>query len=117
VTGAKMPADITQDLLQAILNATDDQKQAALQVLRGIHNEGGQNGVEPFRSLKEVAQILNVHYTTLWKWRVPGHGWAGRPKYRMSEVLAYLESREFRQRASDLQALRRQRRKWTQEER
>ena len=110
-----MPTDITQELLQALLNATDAQKLAALQTLKGTHGDGIRQEQEPFLSLKEVAQILHVHYTTLWKWSVPGHRWAGRPKYRMSEVLAYLESPAFRQRAKDLQALRRNQRQSAQE--
>ena len=108
-----MKADLTTELLQALLAASDERKQAALQVLKGVPaSDAVHREPELFLSLKEIARVLNVHYTTLWKWRVPGHRWAGRPKYRISEVLAYLESEAFRGRVQELKTIRRRQRRW-----
>jgi excisionase family DNA binding protein len=94
-----MDSDITNDILKALLTATNDQKKAALKVLR---SEPEPMRAEPYLLLKEVAKQLNVHYTTLWKWGVQGHDLGGRRRFRMSEVQAYLNSDAFRKRVQEL---------------
>lgn len=64
-------------------------------------------GPEPFLTLRELADKLNFHPTTLWRWRIPSHQLAGRPRYKVSEVLAYLSSGDFELRARELRDNRR----------
>jgi hypothetical protein len=95
--------DITNELLRALLTATDVQKQEALRVLKGEPTRSVKPpDPEPYLTLKEVARRLNVSACSLWRWRVPGHALGGRPRFRMGEVLAYLESDAFRKRAAEL---------------
>ena len=79
---------------------------AALEVLRGADapTKAPARLVEPLITLEATAKALNLHPTTLWRWRVPGHRLAGRPRYRLSEVEAYLASPEFKERADELRA-------------
>jgi hypothetical protein len=43
---------------------------------------------------------------TLWRWQIPGHDLCGRPRYKLSEVEAYLKSDEFKRRVAALRAIR-----------
>ena len=95
--------DLTNELLQALLEANDEVKRAALRVLRGEPTEyRDQNAVEPYLTLREIGRQLNVSPCSLWRWGVPGHDLGGRRRFRMSEVQAYLESPAFRKRADEL---------------
>lgn len=105
-----MNAQVTNDLLQAILTATDQQKTAALRTLRGENAEPSvrsERTFEPYVTLVQLAAQLNFHPATLWRWGIPKHELAGRPRFKVSEVVAYLESPDFKTRA---RALRRSRR-------
>ena len=98
-----MEPDITNELLRALLNSTYAQKQEALRVLKGEASQQVKPvDPEPYLTLREVARRLNVSACSLWRWGVPGHELGGRPKFRMGEVLAYLESDAFRKRAAEL---------------
>ena len=108
-------ADVTSDLLAAVLAATPDRKSAALRVLRGEDNVGNgesKNALpERFVTQRELVKMLAVSAISLWRWRVPGHELGGRRRFRVSEVLAYLESPEFKVIAEELKAERRAARK------
>ncbi len=105
-------ADLTNELLAAVLAATPDRKAMALRVLRG--EEGGAAGErknalpEKFVTQRELVKMLGVSAISLWRWRVPGHELGGRRRFRVSEVLAYLESPEFKTVAEELKGKRRE---------
>lgn len=95
-----------EELMQAALVAPEDRRTEALRVLRG---DAGQEaevdpGPEPYLTLREIGRRLGVSPCSLWRWQVPGHELGGRRRFRLSEVQAYLESDEFRERADELRA-------------
>ena len=105
-------ADVTSDLLTAVLAATPDRKSAALRVLRGEDSVGGgdKKGAAPERFVtgRELSKIVGVSAVSLWRWRVPGHELGGRRRFRVSEVLVYLESPEFKALAGELREQRKE---------
>ena len=104
-------ADVTSDLLAAVLAATPDRKAAALRVLRGEDGGTGDKRNAPperFVTQRELVKLLGVSAISLWRWKVPGHELGGRRRFRVSEVLAYLETPEFKALAEDLKARRRE---------
>jgi hypothetical protein len=101
-------ADLTNELLQALLMASVDQKQMAICALRGENCENQETvATEPYLTLREIGRRLNISPCSLWRWQVPGHELGGRRRFRMSEVLAYLESSAFRELADELKRQRR----------
>ena len=95
--------DLTNELLHALLGATDEQKHAALRGLRGQNPAEPHVAMpEPYLTLREVGRQLGVSPCSLWRWGVPGHKLGGRRRFRMSEVEAYLESDEFKQKVKEL---------------
>lgn len=102
--------DLTSEVLQALLHATDEQKQSALRALRGEQTEI-EPTVEPYLTLKQVAAKLNLHPSTLWRWDVPKHSLGGRPRFLLSEIGAYLESDEFKRKAARFRTDRKDKRK------
>lgn len=97
-----------EELMQAALVAPDERKVAALRVLKGETSPTpAAPAVEPYLRFKEVAKALSISVCSMWRWQVPGHELGGRRRFRMSEVLAYLESDEFKVRAETLKAERR----------
>lgn len=105
-----MNGNISTELLQAMMAATDEQRTAALRVLRGEQIEPTPT-VEPYLTLKQVATKLNLHPSTLWRWGVPKHDLGGRPRFLLSEIRAYLDTDEFKRRAADLRLDRKDKRK------
>jgi hypothetical protein len=101
--------EMTNQLLQALLMASEEQKRAALKALRSDTEAGTQCKArqEPYLTLRELAGQLGISKCSLWRWRVPGHALGGRRRFRLSEVTAYLESEEFRKRATELKESRR----------
>ncbi len=99
-----MESNLTNELLQAILAATDEQKKTALRVLKGdpVHSE--RQPTEPFLTLREVGRRLGISPCSLWRWGVPGHELGGRRRFRVTEVEAYLSSKAFTKRAEALRA-------------
>jgi predicted DNA-binding transcriptional regulator AlpA len=94
---------VIEELMQAALTAPDDLKARALRVLRGVQQAAPvERDTERFLTLKECAKRLGVSSCSLWRWQVPGHELGGRPKFRMSEIEAYLASDTFRRRAAEL---------------
>ena len=98
--------------MAAVLAATPNRKAMALRVLRG--EDGGGNGEkryalpERFVTQREMVKMLGVSAISLWRWKVPGHELGGRRRFRVSEVLAYLESPEFKARAEELKEKRKE---------
>lgn len=96
-------------LLQAALAAPEDRRLQALRVLRGDTSPApAAPAVEPYLLMKDIARQLNLSGCTLWRYEIPGHDLGGRRRFRMSEVVAYLESEEFKARATDLKTQRRE---------
>ncbi len=94
---------LVESLMQAALTAPDDRKLEALRVLRGETTpEPAKQVPEPFVTLRECARQLGVSTCSLWRWKIPGHSLGGRRRFRVSEVVAYLESDAVKQRAAEL---------------
>jgi hypothetical protein len=92
--------------MQAVLTATEDRKATALQVLRGAA-EPERSTVrgklpESYVGLKDVAAFLGVSGRSVLRWRIPGHKFGSRTKFRLTEVTAYLGSQEFSRRTEEL---------------
>ena len=105
-------ADVTSDLLAAVLAATPSRTAMALRVLRGDDNV--ESGVkkctlpERFVTQRELVKMLGISAISLWRWKIPGHELGGRRRFRVSEVLAYLESPQFKALAAELKEKRRE---------
>jgi len=100
-----------EDIIQAAMSASPDRKNEALRILRGEVPAADATPsfppLEPYLTQKEVAKRLGLNPTTLWRWRVPGHDLGGRRRFRLHEVVAYLESDVFKSRVLALRATRR----------
>ena len=100
-----------EDIIQAAMSASPERKAEALRVLRGeIPSANPAPSLPPFGpylTQKEVAKRLGLNPSTLWRWRVPGHDLGGRRRFRLHEVIAYLESDLFKSRVLALRATRR----------
>ena len=96
----------TDEFLQVLLSASPERKTAAMRVLRGqaVAVDPRDGPPEPYLSLRETARHLSVSACTLWRWRIPGHAFGGRHRYRLSEVRAYLEGEDFKRRRAALRA-------------
>ncbi len=100
---------LTEELITAAVTATDEKKAAALRILRGegrLADDEPQRPLagqaEPYLTLRECGRRLGLSACSLWRWGVPGHELGGRRKFRMTEVEAYLQSKEFRRKAAGL---------------
>lgn len=94
---------LVEELMQAALTAPDELKARALRVLRGVPLPTPvERDTEKYLTLKECAKRLGVSACSLWRWQVPGHELGGRPKFRLSEIEAYLQTDAFRRRAAEL---------------
>ncbi|HBA83915.1 MAG TPA: hypothetical protein DCZ95_07475 [Verrucomicrobia bacterium] len=96
--------DITSEFLQALLNASDERKQRALKALHGDDQPLKPVTIEPYHTQREIAKLLKINPSTLWRWKIPYHQWGGSRRYLFSEVQAYLESARFRRQQSLLQS-------------
>jgi predicted DNA-binding transcriptional regulator AlpA len=95
--------DCTNDILAALVAATPERKAAALRALRGeVEIAEKTPDIEAYLSLREVGHRLGISACSLWRYGVPGHELGGRRRFRMSEVVAYLASEEFKRRAQEL---------------
>ncbi len=97
------------EVLQAILSAPPERRKDALRILRGDAVEPPRAQPEPYLTLREVAKRLGISTATLWRWKIPGHELGGRPRFRISEVEAYLQTEEFKRRVAALRAIRKER--------
>ena len=94
----------TEELLHAALIAPENRKAEALRILRGeaMPNAETYRGPEPYLTLREIGRRLGISPCSLWRWEVPGHDLGGRRRFRLQEVVAYLESDDFKRRAEEL---------------
>jgi excisionase family DNA binding protein len=99
-----------EELIHAAVNAPVALRQDALRILRGEAVNTPRLEAEPYLTLREIAKRLGISTATLWRWRVPGHELGGRPRFRLSEVEAYLQSDAFKRRVAALRAVRKERR-------
>jgi len=80
------------EVLRAALDATPEQLTRALDSLMGAAPTP--RSLEPYLTLRQLAKRLGVSTTSLWRWRVPGHRIGGRRRFKLSEVVEFLESLE-----------------------
>ena len=101
--------DLTGELLAAVVAAPEERKREALTVLRGevaAKRGVGKFEFEPFVGLADVAGFLGVSRRSVLRWRVPGHPFGSRTRYRLSEVSAYVGSEGFQKRMAGLREAR-----------
>jgi hypothetical protein len=104
-------SNLINDLLQAILSATNSRKAQALSMLRGESTEEKPaRDTDPYVPLREIARMLSLHETTLRRWKVPSLHMGRCRRCRLPEVIAFLESDDFRLRAQNLKEERKQKR-------
>lgn len=100
-----------EEIMTAAMVAPTDLKAQALRVLRGQARVAEPASTlpasEPLLTLSELAERIKLSPCTLWRWKVPGHEFGGRRRYRLAEVTAYLQSQEFQRRQMALRAERR----------
>jgi hypothetical protein len=104
-------SDGTNEILAALVMATPERKAAALRALRGEFEFAQKARVietEAYLTLREIGRQLGISACSLWRYGVPGHEMGGRRRFRMSEVVAYLDSEEFKARAEELKEERRE---------
>lgn len=94
-----------EDIVAAAMSAPPERREAALRVLRGDVPRA-----EEYLTLADVATRLGYCPKTLRRWQVPSHRHGGNPRYRLSEVEAYLGTEAFQRRLAALRAERRNRR-------
>lgn len=93
---------ISNVFLAAAMAATPEQTEMALRILQGKDvTEKTIPSAERFITATEMAKVLGFSRTTLWRWKLPCHPLRGRPRYRISEVLAYMQSQEFTKKSND----------------
>ncbi|MCL4181399.1 MAG: hypothetical protein KJ072_27130 [Verrucomicrobia bacterium] len=104
-----------EDLVQAAMTAPADRQKEALRLLRGQPGASSEKamlvstGPEPYLTLRATAKRLGMSTATLRRWKIPGHELGGRPRFRVSQVEAYLQSDEFKRRVAALRAIRKAR--------
>ncbi len=92
-----------EDLVAAAMSAPPERREAALRVLRGEVPKA-----EEYVTLAELGRRLGYCTRTLQRWHLPSHRHGGKPRYRLSEVEAYLHSEAFQRRRAALRAERRE---------
>ena len=100
-------SDVTNELLQALLSAPEERKAAALKVLKGEAPPPAAVAPEPLLTMAQLAGQFRVNPSTIWRWNPPSHLFGESRRYRLSEVLVYMDSRAFQARAAELREQRR----------
>ncbi len=95
-----------EDIIKAALTADETAKAHALAALQG--KDTRTPSVEPYLTLRRLAKELNISVCSIWRWRCPSRNLGGKPRYRISEVEAYLASPEFKARTDELRQQRKQ---------
>ena len=91
-----------EDIVQAVMSAPPERREEALRLLQGNLPKP-----EPYLTLRELGRRLGFSAGTLRRWQVPGHDLGACPRYRLSEVEAYLKTYAFKRRLMALRAIRR----------
>jgi hypothetical protein len=91
-----------EDIVQAVMSAPPERREEALRLL-----QGNLPRPEPYLTLRELGRRLGFSTATLRRWQVPGHDLGASPRYRFSEVEAYLKTDAFKRRLMALRAIRR----------
>ena len=95
-------------LLQSDETIAPDQIETILGILDGQELQSvPRDEPEPYMTLKQIGEKLNLSACTQWRWQVPGHNLGGRKRFRLGEVEAYLHSDEFKKKAEELKQERR----------
>ena len=87
---------LSNEFLAAAMSAKPDCLAQAFRILRG-EEAAPAKPIERFMTASEVARQTGLSRTTLWRWNVPSYELAGKPRYRISEVMAYLDSEAFKE--------------------
>lgn len=100
---------LSSEFLAAAMAATPEHLKEALALLKGEPRPVTVSAApvtvrEPFVTLEALSKATGIGRITLWRYNVPGHKHAGRMRYRVSEVLAYLETPEFQATVQALKA-------------
>ncbi len=88
-----------EDLVAAALSAPPERREEALRLL-----QCGLPRPEPFLTMRELSRQIGFSVSSLNRWKVPGHDLGASPRYRLTEVEAYLRSPEFKRRQAALRA-------------
>ncbi len=92
-----MENELVKKLIEAVFAAPPALQEKALGVLRGETPVQAMAAVhEPYVTLKVCAKAIGISTTSLWRYQIPRNKLGGSPKFRVSEVATYLESKEFR---------------------
>jgi len=92
-------------LVAAAIQAAPERVEQAIRVLQG-EAPNKAPPVEPLLTATQVSQQLNISRMSLHRWNLPSIPMAGKKRFRMSTVLRYLESEEFKARAEYLRRTR-----------
>jgi predicted DNA-binding transcriptional regulator AlpA len=92
---------LSNEFLAVAMAAAPELVERALRVLKGEGSQGATK-CEPFVTASSVSRLTGISRSTLWRWKLPGHVLGGRKRYRMGEVLAYLESPAFKALAASI---------------
>lgn len=95
---------LSNDFLAAAMSATPEQLEAALRLLQGRQSPDASAAQERFITAAELSRTLGFSRMTLWRWNVPCHAFAGKPRFLVSEVLAYFDSPKFQAMVQELKA-------------
>jgi len=98
------------DLVAAAMQAAPENLDKAILVLKG-RSQVEDPPIEPFLTAVDVAKRLNISRVTVYRWAIPSIPLAGKPRFRLSIVEKYLQSPEFKLRASELRRERAKQRK------
>ena len=96
--------------LQAYHAASDQHKRAGLlAAMKALQGDHPGLDADELLTARKLAKCLSIDPTTVWRWRFPADTSMGRPRYRLSQCLAYLQSDAFKLRRHELQESRRRR--------
>ncbi len=98
-------------IVEAAMGSTSDRIEDAIRLLNGgrdaVSGPESKATDEAYLSLRQLSVEIGISPSTLWRYQIPGHEMGGHPRYKRSEVEAYLKSEAFKRRAASLRADRR----------
>ncbi len=87
-------ADSVRKTLLA-LGCREEDVNAAVVLLAGSSEGAAANANEPLLCQKEVCAELKISHTTLWRIDPPSYKVGGRKRYKLSEVLAHMQTQGY----------------------